>query len=61
MSTETDCTFKETLKSCINSNIIEVEEDDHAVYLYLNDGQRISIYALEDGGFTIDVEPGTYH
>ena len=51
----------ELLNSCIGTRIIGIYEEDYAVFLYLSDGQKISISVLEDGGFVIDVQPELLH
>lgn len=58
---DVDDPVTEMLKSCINTRIIGIHEEEYEVFLYLSDGQRISIAGLEDGGFVIDVQPELLH
>jgi len=58
---DTEYPVLELLKSCIGVSITGIHEEDYAVFLYLSDGQRISISTLDDGGFIIDVQPELLH
>lgn len=58
---EVENTIEEVLEPCIGARITGVHEDEYAVFLHLDDGQVISITSLEEGGFHINAEIGSFH